>query len=59
MNPAYARDYDVLKTKISDLFPNVESGQKSQLINGKLPRGKDGMLMITISGDKFYVNPNP
>jgi len=59
MNPAYSRDYDALKEKIADLFPDIKSGQESQLINGKLPRNKDGMLIITITGDKFYIDPTP
>ena len=56
MNPAYLRDYDDLKGKVADLFPDIESGQKSQLIDGKLPRDSNGILTITISGDKFYID---
>jgi hypothetical protein len=56
MNPAYLRDYDDLKGKVADLFPDIESGQKSQLIDGKLPRDENGVLTITISGDKFYID---
>ena len=59
MNPAYSRDYDILRGKIADLFPDIESGQKSQLINGKLPRDKDGRLEITITGDRFYIDTTP
>jgi len=56
INPSYAIDYDVLKGKVADLFPDIKSGQESQLINGKLPRDKDGSLVIRISGDKFYID---
>jgi 16S rRNA U516 pseudouridylate synthase RsuA-like enzyme len=59
MNPAYLRDYDDLKEKVADLFPDIVSGQKSQLINGKLPRDSNGALIITISGDKFYIDSTP
>jgi hypothetical protein len=59
MNPSYSRDYDALKEKIADLFPDIKSGQESQLINGKLPTKKDGRLEIIITGDKFYIDPTP
>ena len=59
MNPSYASDYNVLKEKVADLFPDIISGQKSQLINGKLPRDSNGALIITISGDKFYIDSTP
>jgi len=55
MNPTYMKDYDDLKEKVADLFPDITSGQKSQLINGKWPRGKDGELVIEISADKFWI----
>jgi len=56
MNPTYLIDYDILKGKVADLFPDIKSGQKSQMIDGKLPRDKDGTLVITISADKFYID---
>jgi hypothetical protein len=59
MNPSYMRDYDILRGKIADLFPDIESGQKSQLINGKVPRTKDGILEITITGDRLYIVATP
>ena len=59
MNPSYMRDYDILRGKIADLFPDIESGQKSQLINGKVPRTKDGVLEITITGDRLYIVATP
>ncbi len=42
--------------KVADLFPDIISGQKSQLINGKLPKDNDGSLMLTLTGDKFYID---
>ena len=56
MNPTYLIDYDILKGKVADLFPDIKSGQKSQMIDGKLPRDSDGALVITISADKFYID---
>jgi hypothetical protein len=56
INPKSLYDYNVLKGKISDLFPDVESGQDSELINGKLPTDKDGALILTLTGDKFYID---
>ena len=56
MNPTYLIDYDILKEKVADLFPDIKSGQKSQMIDGKLPRDNDGTLVITIEADKFYID---
>ena len=56
INPSYASDYNVLMGKVADLFPDIISGQKSQLINGKLPKDNDGSLMLTLTGDKFYID---
>ena len=56
INPSYASDYNVLMGKVADLFPDIISGQKSQLINGKLPKDNDGALMLTLTGDKFYID---
>ena len=56
MNPTYLIDYDILKGKVADLFPDIKSGQESQMIDGKLPRDSDGTLVITISADKFYID---
>ena len=55
MNPTYGKDYDDLKEKVADLFPDIISGQKSQLINGKLPRDSNGIVTIRITGDKFWI----
>ena len=55
MNPLYGLDYDDLKGKVADLLPDIVSGQKSQLIDGRLPRDKDGTVVITITGDKFWI----
>lgn len=52
-NPAYLADYNNLKTKISELFPGVTSGQK---IDDLTTRTKDGTLVISITGDKFYID---
>ena len=56
INPSYAKDYNVLMGKVADLFPDIISGQKSQLIDGKLPKDNDGSLMLTLTGDKFYID---
>ena len=56
MNPTYLVDYDILKEKVADLFPDIKSGQESQMIDGKLPRDSEGRLVITISADKFFID---
>ena len=56
INPSYGKDYNDLKGKVADLFPDIKSGTDSQLINGKLPRDSDGVLTLRITGDKFYID---
>ena len=55
MNPMYLGDYDAIKGKIADLFPDIKSGQKSQNVDGKL-NTTSGALEITITADKFYID---
>ena len=55
MNPMYLGDYDTIKGKIADLFPDIKSGQKSQNVDGKL-NTTSGALEISITADKFYID---
>ena len=59
INPSYGKDYNDLKGKVADLFPDIESGLESQLIDGKLPRDSNGVLSLTITGDKFFIDSTP
>jgi uncharacterized protein YeeX (DUF496 family) len=54
MNPAYAKDYNVLKSKIATLFPNISTIDPNANNNGN-EYTADGMLIITISGNRFYI----
>ena len=54
MNPSYAKDYDVLKEKIATLFPNVSTIDPNAHNEAK-SYSEDGVLRITISGNKFYI----
>lgn len=55
MNPMYLGDYDTLKEKVADLFPDIKSGQEIQKVEGKINK-TGGPLVITITADKFYID---
>ena len=58
MNPSYAKDYDVLKEKIATLFPNVSTIDPNAYNKGN-EYTADGMLIVIISGKRFYIDPTP
>lgn len=56
MNPIYLGDYDAIKGKVADLFPDIKSGQESQNVDGKINTKNGAPLTITIKADKFFID---